>query len=326
MSGLSARDDVAAPATLTFGPILLRFTASGALAGALAGVWSLLVTERAIAPALALEEARSEGGAHEEVFSRGVQLTGGVLGSIVAGVVVGLLFAAVFAAVRHRLPARTDFGRSAVLGAIGFGVFALLPAVAIPANPPAVGDPGTIGRRTAIYGGVLAAGLVIVLLTSALVSVLDSRGVDRPLTVIAAVLAAGILVGLVVVLFPKNPDAIPDDVPASVIWNFRLASLGQLTVLWTTVALVGGALVDPLTPRPPDLLGKRSAAPMERVSAWGPRSPARRTRAGRGCAHRRRARRRSARLRRPGRGRSRRDPTSSTTPGAPPAAGPPAQP
>jgi predicted cobalt transporter CbtA len=250
-SGVSARAD--RTTALTFRPILLRFTVAGAVAGALAGLWSLLVTERAIAPALALEEARSagDGHAHEEVFSRGVQVTGGVLGSVIAGVVIGLLFAAVFAAVRHRLPAATDFGRAVVLGAIGFGVLALLPALAIPANPPAVGDPATIGRRTAIYGGVLAAGLVIALLTAALVSALDSRGVDRPVTAIAAVLAAAVLVGLVLLFFPKNPDAIPPDVPAAVVWDFRLASLGQLVVLWTAVTLVGGALVDRLTRSPP---------------------------------------------------------------------------
>jgi predicted cobalt transporter CbtA len=250
-SGLPTRNDAPVTAGLTLRPILLRFTLAGVLAGALAGLWSLLVTERALDPALAIEEARSEGG-HEhsvEVFSRGVQVTGGVLGSVIASVVIGLLFAVVFAAVRHRLPARTDFGRAAVLGAIGFGVFALLPAVAIPANPPAVGDPTTIGRRTAIYGGVLAAGLVIALLTSALISLLDSRGVDRPVTVLVAVLAAGVLVGLLLVFFPKNPDVIPTDVPAAVLWNFRLASLGQLAVLWTTVALVGGALVYRLTRR-----------------------------------------------------------------------------
>jgi predicted cobalt transporter CbtA len=249
MNGLPTRA-VAAPAGLTFRQILLRFTGAGAIAGGLAGLWSLLVTERAIAPALVIEDARSHAGgdhAHAEIFSRGVQVTGGVVGSVLAGVIIGLLFGTVFAALRHRLPAGTDAGRSAVLGAIGFGVFVLLPAVVIPANPPAVGDPATIGRRTAIYGGVLAAGLVVALVTAAVVSALGGRGVDPPLVAIAGVLVAAVLVALILVFFPRNPDVIPADVPAAVIWNFRLASLGQLTVLWATIALVGGALVDRLT-------------------------------------------------------------------------------
>jgi hypothetical protein len=32
--------------------------------------------------------------------------------------------------------------------------------------------------------------------------------------------------------------------PADVVWNFRLASLGQLAVLWTALALTAGALLD----------------------------------------------------------------------------------
>jgi hypothetical protein len=34
------------------------------------------------------------------------------------------------------------------------------------------------------------------------------------------------------------------------VWNFRVASLGQLAVLWTTLGLAGGWLVERLT-RPP---------------------------------------------------------------------------
>jgi predicted cobalt transporter CbtA len=241
---------------LSFGMLLSRFAAAGALAGALSGLWLLLVTERTIEPALAIEEARSPGADHageaHEVVSRGTQVVGGLLGTVVAGVVLALVFAAVFAALRHRLPARTDFGRSAVLGLIGFGVFALLPAVVIPANPPAVSDPGTIGRRTAIYGGVLAAGLVIALVVAAVVSALGGRGFDTAATTLAAVLCGALLVGVVLLLFPRSPDTIPGDVPADVVWNFRLASLGQLAVLWTALALVGGALVE--------RLGRRGAA------------------------------------------------------------------
>ncbi len=120
------------------------------MAGALSGTWSLLITERAIEPALAIEEARSAtgGGDAEEMFSRTTQVLGGLLGAVLAGLVLSL----VFAGIRHRLPARTDFGRMVLLGAIGFAVLGLLPALKIPANPPAVGEPGTVarGRRSTV--------------------------------------------------------------------------------------------------------------------------------------------------------------------------------
>src|SRR4051794_13341390 len=94
-----------------FGQLLGRLAAAGLIAGALAGVFSLLVTERAIAPALKVEQARAAAaGSPEhggEVFGRGTQLLGGFLGTLLAGVVLAVVLAAVYGAVRHRLPGRT---------------------------------------------------------------------------------------------------------------------------------------------------------------------------------------------------------------------------
>ena len=234
-----------------FGQLFGRLVLAGAVAGTLAGVFSLLVTERAIAPALALEEARAAaavgGSEHaEELFSRGEQLVGGFAGTLVAGVVLAVVFAAVYALIRHRLPGRTDFSRVVLLAAMSFGVFALLPALKIPANPPAVGDPATVGTRTAIYAAVLLCGLISAMLVSALVSFLRSREVGQGATATAAVATTAVLLALVLVLVPDNPDTIASDVPAALVWNFRLASLGQLVVLWTTLGLVGGWLLDRL--------------------------------------------------------------------------------
>ncbi|MCO7222500.1 CbtA family protein [Klenkia sp. PcliD-1-E] len=233
-----------------FAPVLGRFALAGVAAGAASGLWALAVTERAIAPALAVEEARGDGHEHgEELVSRGTQLVGGFLGTVVAAVVFSVVVAAVYAGVRHRLPGRTDVGRVAVLTAIGFGVFALLPAVKIPANPPAVGDPDTVGTRTAIYIAVLGAGVVTALLVSALVGTLRARGLHPSAVAAAAVLAGLALVVATVLLVPDNPDGIAADVPAAVVWDFRLASLGQLAVMWTTLGLVAGYLVDRLARR-----------------------------------------------------------------------------
>lgn len=238
-----------------FGQLFGRIVLAGVIAGALAGAFSLLVTERAIAPALELEEARAaaEGAGHEhgeELFTRSEQMFGGFLGTVLAGVVLAVLFAAVYGAVRHRLPGRTDFARVMLLAAVGFGVLALLPALKIPANPPAVGDPATVDTRTAIYGGTLLCGVVGVMLVAALVSWLRSRGTGIPTTAVAATLAIGVLLAMVLVFVPDNPDTIAADVPAAVVWDFRLASLGQLAVLWAGIGLAGGWLLDRFTRRP----------------------------------------------------------------------------
>jgi predicted cobalt transporter CbtA len=235
---------------LGFGRLFGRLVLAGLVAGAAAGVFSLLVTERAMTPALELERTRQAADGDQssgaEVFNRGTQLLGGFLGTLLAGVALAVVFAAVYGLIRHRLPGRGDFTRVVLLAAIGFGVFALLPAVKVPANPPAVGDPGTVGTRTAVYGAVLLCGVASAMLVSALVSLLRSRGAGVATTSIAAVIAAAVLLGLVLGLLPGNPDTIPADVPASIVWDFRIASLGQLAVLWATLGLLGGWLLDRL--------------------------------------------------------------------------------
>lgn len=39
-------------------------------------------------------------------------------------------------------------------------------------------------------------------------------------------------------------DEVPGNFPATVLWRFRLASLGTQTVLWTTLGLAFGALTE----------------------------------------------------------------------------------
>ena len=243
------RSPASAAGQPTFGGLLSRLLLAGLVAGALTGAFSLLVTQRAMAPALAIEQARV--GTHEqaeELVGRAGQVTGGVLGVVLAAVVFAVLLAVAYGLVRHLLPVRTDFAGLVLLAAIGFGLFALLPALKIPANPPGVGDPATVTTRTGIYTAVLLAGVAIAVLVSVLVSLLRSRGVSIAATATAASAAAAVLVTLLLGLVPGSPDAIPSDVPAGVVWDFRLASLGQLAVLWAGLGLVGGWLVERSSP------------------------------------------------------------------------------
>src|SRR5437867_7067780 len=100
-----------------------RFLRTGALAGGIGGLalalFLRLVGEGSIGDAVALE--RSKGGVHHEMFSRGTQQVGGMLGAVVYGVCMGLVFALLFAAVRHRLGARDDWRRALCVAAVGFG-------------------------------------------------------------------------------------------------------------------------------------------------------------------------------------------------------------
>ncbi|HEX2063492.1 MAG TPA: CbtA family protein, partial [Acidimicrobiales bacterium] len=168
-----------------------RFLRHGALAGAVGGIGAalflLLVGERSIADAIALEEASGHGG--EETFSRSVQQFGGVLGAVIVGAAMGSVLGVVFGAVRHRLPGRDDFPRAVRLALVAYVTLFLVPFVKYPANPPAVGDPATVGRRTALYLVVLAWSVVATWLGWRFHNNLRSRGWDPALSGAVAVAA-----------------------------------------------------------------------------------------------------------------------------------------
>lgn len=237
-----------------FGSVLRRGALAGVLAGLAAAVVVWLLVEPVIRRALVIEDTRSLHGGQsaglplhggdEPLVSRSAQVVGGAVTSVVVGAAVGVIFAVVFARVRGRLPGRGDFGRSLLLAAVGFGAVTLLPALKIPANPPAVGDPQTVGRRTTLYAVVLLLGVAIAVVVPMLDRWLAPR-VPVPSTRWAVdVVATVVLVGLVLALVPGTPDQVPADVPAAVIWDFRLASLTQLGVMWLTLGLAFGLLME----------------------------------------------------------------------------------
>lgn len=236
----------------------LRLGALSGLAGGLAmALFLLAVGERSISDAIALEDAAAHaaGEAHEAVFSRGTQLAGGFAGSMLAGVVFGLVLAVVFAAVRHKLAFADDWRRSVAVAATGFVTLALVPALKYPANPPAVGDPDTIGRRTTLYLVMVAWSIVAAWGAWRLSLWLRERRTPDParLTAAAALFAALVAVGFVVL--PGTPDAVT--APATLVWRFRVASLGGAALLWLVTGTVLGNL----------LLRSERAAPEVRVAA-----------------------------------------------------------
>ena len=243
---------------LSFGSVLRRGVLAGVSAGLAAAVVIWLVVEPVIRRALAIEDMRSMHGGQsaraglpthggdEPLVSRAAQVVGGALTAVLVGVAVGVVFAVVFARMRERLPGRGDFGRSMVLATIGFAAVSLLPALKIPSNPPAVGDPETVGQRTMVYAVVLLLGVAIALLVPVLDQRLAARGTVPSTRWAIDVVATVVLVVLVLVLVPGSPDAVPADVPATLLWDFRLASLAQLATMWLTLGLAFGLLLERL--------------------------------------------------------------------------------
>lgn len=241
---------------MQFTKLLRHGVLAGAAAGLSAALVLWLVVEPVIRRALVVEEARGGHGGHEEpLVSRPLQVVGGLGTALLAGVLVGVVFTVVFARARHRLPGDSDLARSAYLALLGFGVVTLLPALKIPANPPAVGDPATVGERTLLYLLTILLGLLLVGVVAAVVGRLHAAGVPAPLRVAAATTVAVGGVVAVLTLVPGSPDTVPGDVPAALLWDFRVASLAQLATMWLVLGLTFGVLADGRT------RARRAAAP-----------------------------------------------------------------
>ncbi|MDP8938509.1 MAG: CbtA family protein [Actinomycetota bacterium] len=211
----------------------------GALAGLAGGAAMAVVLavagEGPIGRAVALEA-----GGDEQAFTRGVQQAGGAAGALVFGLVAGTVFAVAFAVVRPRLAARDDWRAAVTLAATAFTTVFLVPFLRYPANPPGVGDPDTIGRRTALY--LLALGWSAVAGWAAWRAGRNLGGRSAPdhvrLPAVATTYVALVVIGLVAL--PPNPD--PVAVPAALLWQFRLASVGGALALWAVLGTVFGWL------------------------------------------------------------------------------------
>ena len=226
---------------------LRRGLAAGLLAGLLAGLFAFFVGEPLLDRAIAFEEA-SAGHGHEhshgeeQVFSRSTQKVGLFFATGLFGTTVGGIFGLVFAFFRGRLAAASDLKRSLYLTAALFaGAFAI-PFLKYPANPPSVGDPSTIGARTAAYFTLVALSSLAVLAAWLAARVLRDGGVDAPKR--RAVVGAGLLAVVAVLFLALPPAASAEGFPSALLWGFRLSSFGTQLVFWAGLGTLFGLLCE----------------------------------------------------------------------------------
>lgn len=227
--------------------LLVRGMLSGLAAGLFALVFALIFGEPSIGSAIdfesALQAVRGES-PEPELVSRTVQSTVGLATAVgVYGVAFGGLFALAFAIAYGRVGRMSARATAAVLALVGYLVVYVVPFLKYPASPPSVGNAETISERTGTYFAMVLLSLVLAVAATYLGRRLISR-LGTGNATLAASAAFIVAVALAQFLLPTINE-VPDAFPATVLWNFRIASLGTQLVLWATIGLLFGALVTP---------------------------------------------------------------------------------
>ncbi|MET7451991.1 CbtA family protein [Streptomyces sp. NPDC005574] len=222
--------------------LLVRGMLAGLAAGLLALVVAYFLGEPRVDSAIAYEEAHS----HEhgmEAVSRSMQSTGGLsTGVLLYGVAFGGIAALAYCFALGRIGRFGPRASALLLAAAGLVAVYVVPFLKYPANPPSVGDPDTIGKRTTLYFLMM---LLSVLLAVATV-ILGKRLAPR-LGTWNATLSAGAFFGLAVGLayaFLPAVNEVPNDFSATLLWQFRLAALAIQLTLWTAFGLLFGVLAE----------------------------------------------------------------------------------
>src|SRR5262245_47947322 len=229
---------------MVVGGLLLRGLIAGVLAGFLAAGFSFFAGEPPLERALAFEAATAEPSASEpELVSRATQGGAGLFAAhTLYGAAAGGFFSLAFAVYFGRSNDLDPRALSGLLAIAGFVALVLVPELKYPANPPGVGEAATIGARTALYFGMLAISLLTMILAAMLAPFLVAR--LGPWNGGLACAAVFVLITAFAAAALPAVDEVPAGFPASVLWNFRMASLGARAVFWAALGLSFGVLAE----------------------------------------------------------------------------------
>jgi predicted cobalt transporter CbtA len=235
------------------------FLVRGMLVGIVAGLLSFgflkVYGEPQVDRAIAFEERMDEEKAEfakrhgmpmpeeqAELVSRPVQAGLGLFVAVmVYSAAFGGLFGLAFAFAQGRMPGElSPRALAALLALIGFVAIYLVPNLKYPASPPSIGNPDTIGARTALYFGMIGISLIAIVGAVNFRRVLIARygAWNATLMVVAYYLVVMVAAAL---LLPAVNE-VPDEFPAVVLWKFRVASLAAQLIMWATLGLLFGAL------------------------------------------------------------------------------------
>ncbi|MEV0976294.1 CbtA family protein [Streptomyces sp. NPDC049915] len=224
--------------------LLVRGMLAGLAAGVLALVVAYLLGEPSVDKAIAFEDAHSH--EHEmEAVSRSLQSTAGLAtGVLVYGVAFGGIAALAYAFALGRVGRFGPRATALLLSGCALLTVYVVPFLKYPANPPSVGDPDTIGKRTTLYFLMMLLSVLLAVAATLVGKRLKAvMGTWWATTVAVAAFAA--VIGLAYQFLPAVNE-VPKDFPAALLWRFRLSALGIQTAMWAGFGLLFGELAERL--------------------------------------------------------------------------------
>jgi hypothetical protein len=229
-------------------PLLIRGMLVGVLAGLAAFAVAYAFGEPQVQHAIDFEDhlaALAHEPAGPELVSRGVQRTLGLLaGTVATGVALGGLLALAFAYAYGRLGALQARATAALLALGALTSITVVPFSKYPANPPTVGSPDTIDRRTVLFFAMIAITVLALIAAARARRQLQARLGPWNATIVAGGLFLAV-VAVAELILPAVHET-PAGFPADVLYRFRLASLGINTTLWLGLGLGFGAAAERL--------------------------------------------------------------------------------
>ncbi|MER6105417.1 CbtA family protein [Streptomyces sp. NPDC001832] len=226
--------------------LLVRGMLAGLAAGALALVVAYFLGESPVDAAIALEQAHShDHGGGEELVSRTMQSTAGLAtGVLVFGVAIGGIAALAFCYALGRIGRFGPRATAALIAGAALLAVYIVPFLKYPANPPAVGNHDTIGRRTALFFLMVALSVLLAVTAVILGKRLAPRLGNWNATIAASV-GYVLVIGLAYAFLPSF-DEVGKDFPAGLLWEFRLATVAVQATYWITFGLFFGWLTERL--------------------------------------------------------------------------------
>jgi hypothetical protein len=229
-------------------PLLVRGMLVGLAAGVLAFAFAFAFGEPQVQHAIDFEDRLARlhhEPAEAELVSRGLQRTLGLLtGTVVMGIALGGLFSLVFAWAYGRIGAMSPRLTAAVLALGAYLTVTVVPSTKYPANPPTVGNPDTIDKRTILFLTMIAITILAAVAAGRLRRELLGR-LGAWNAALVAVAAFVVVIAVAELILPAVHET-PQGFPADVLYRFRLASLGINLTLWTTIGVGFGAVAQRL--------------------------------------------------------------------------------